>query len=78
MPLTKTTAAQTEDALSYYRVRGLYFLAVVFFGDYSIVMLMITILILLLTKLSADYIPLNKTDNANSLTAIYLFRKLDQ
>ena len=28
--LTKTTAAQTEDALSYYRVRGLYFLAVVF------------------------------------------------
>ena len=28
--LTKTTAAQTEDALSYYRVRGLHFLAVVF------------------------------------------------
>ena len=28
--LTKTTAAQNEDALSYYRVRGLYFLAVVF------------------------------------------------
>ena len=28
--LTKTTAAQTEDAHSYYRVRGLYFLAVVF------------------------------------------------
>ena len=28
--LTKTTAAQTEDALSYYTVRGLYFLAVVF------------------------------------------------
>ena len=28
--LTKTTTAQTEDALSYYRVRGLYFLAVVF------------------------------------------------
>ena len=28
--LTKTTAAQTEDALSYYRVRGLYFLAIVF------------------------------------------------
>ena len=28
--LTKTTAAQTEDALSYYRVRGLYFLAAVF------------------------------------------------
>ena len=27
--LSKTTAAQTEDALSYYRVRGLYFLAVV-------------------------------------------------
>ena len=25
IPLTKTTAAQTEDALSYYRVRGLYF-----------------------------------------------------
>ena len=24
IPLTKTTAAQTEDALSYYRVRGLY------------------------------------------------------
>ena len=28
--LTKTTAAQTEVALSYYRVRGLYSLAVVF------------------------------------------------
>ena len=28
--LTKTTAAQTEDALSYHTVRGLYFLAVVF------------------------------------------------
>ena len=27
---TKTTAAQSEDALSYHRVRGLYFLAVVF------------------------------------------------
>ena len=28
--LTKTTAAQNEDALSYHRVRGLYFLAVIF------------------------------------------------
>ena len=28
--LTKTTAAQNEDALSYQGVRGLYFLAVVF------------------------------------------------
>ena len=28
--LTKTTAAQNEDALSYHRVRGLYFQAVVF------------------------------------------------
>ena len=28
--LTKTTAAQNEVALSYYTVRGLYFLAVVF------------------------------------------------
>ena len=28
--LTKTTAAKNEDALSYYKVRGLYFLAVVF------------------------------------------------
>ena len=28
--LTKATAAQNEDALSYYTVRGLYFLAVVF------------------------------------------------
>ena len=28
--LTKTTAAQNEDTLSYYKVRGLYFLAVVF------------------------------------------------
>ena len=27
---TKTTAAQNEDALSYYRVCGLYFQAVVF------------------------------------------------
>ena len=30
MLLTKTTAAQNEVALRYYRVRGLYFLAVVF------------------------------------------------
>ena len=30
IPLTKTTATQNEDALSYYRVRGLYFLAIVF------------------------------------------------
>ena len=28
--LTKTTAAQNEDVLSYHRVRGLYFQAVVF------------------------------------------------
>ena len=28
--LTKTAAAQNEDALSYHRVRGLYFQAVVF------------------------------------------------
>ena len=28
--LTKTTAAQNEVALSYHRVRGLYFLGVVF------------------------------------------------
>ena len=28
--LTKTTAAQNEDALSYHRMRGLYFLATVF------------------------------------------------
>ena len=28
--LTKTTAAQSYDALSYYTVRGSYFLAVVF------------------------------------------------
>ena len=27
--LTKTTAAQNEDALSYHKVRGLYFLAVI-------------------------------------------------
>ena len=30
IPLTKTTAAQNEDALSYHRVRGLYFQSVVF------------------------------------------------
>ena len=30
IPLTKTTAAQNEVALRYYRVRGLCFLAVVF------------------------------------------------
>ena len=33
--LTKTTAARNEDALSYLRVRGLYFLAVVFCGNYT-------------------------------------------
>ena len=30
IPLTKATAAQNEDALSYHRVRGLYFQAVAF------------------------------------------------
>ena len=30
MLLAKTTAVQNEDALSYLRVRGLYFVAVVF------------------------------------------------
>ena len=30
IPLTKTTTVQNEIALSYQRVRGLYFLAVVF------------------------------------------------
>ena len=30
MFLTKTTAAQNEDAPSYHRVRGLYFLTVIF------------------------------------------------
>ena len=30
IPLTKTTAAQSEVALGYHRVRGPYFLAVVF------------------------------------------------
>ena len=29
-PLAKTTAAQNEVALSYHKVRGLYFLAVIF------------------------------------------------
>ena len=33
IPLTKTTTAQNEDSLSFYRVRGLYFLAVVFVRD---------------------------------------------
>ena len=32
--LTKTTAAQNEDALSYHRVRGIYFLAVVLWAVY--------------------------------------------
>ena len=31
--LTKTTAAQNEVALSYHKLRGLYFLAVVFAGS---------------------------------------------
>ena len=30
IPLTKTTAEQNEVALSYHRMRGLYFLAVIF------------------------------------------------
>ena len=30
IPLTKTTAAQNAVALSYHKMRGLYFLAVVF------------------------------------------------
>ena len=31
--LTKTTATQNEDALSYHRVRGLHFMAVIFVGS---------------------------------------------
>ena len=42
MPLTKTTAAQNEDAHSYYRVRGLYFMAVVF--ERSIISLKMNVL----------------------------------
>ena len=34
--LTKTTAAQNDDALSYYTVRGFYFLAVVFVRSISL------------------------------------------
>ena len=34
--LTKTTAAQNEDALSYHKVRELYFLAVVFVKVYIV------------------------------------------
>ena len=34
---TKTTAAQKEDALSYHRVRGLYFVAVVFVRSIAII-----------------------------------------
>ena len=36
--LTKTTAVQNKVALSYYRVRGLYFLAVVFAATISVLM----------------------------------------
>ena len=36
--LTKTTAAQNEVALSYHRVRGLYFLAVVFVATIVLVL----------------------------------------
>ena len=39
--LTKTTTTQTEDALSYYRVRGLYFLAVVFATTILLILLAI-------------------------------------
>ena len=42
MPLTKTTAAQNEDALTYYRVHGLYFMAVVF--EKSIISLKMNVL----------------------------------
>ena len=37
--LTKTTAAQNEDALSYPRVRGLYFQAVVFVATIYIIIM---------------------------------------
>ena len=36
--LTKTTAAQNEDALSNYRVRGLHFLAVVFVRSICVIL----------------------------------------
>ena len=35
IPLTKITAAQNEVALSYHRVRGLYFLSAIFEATYS-------------------------------------------
>ena len=41
--LTKTTAAQNEDTFSYHKVRGLYFLAVVFVRSIVIVTLSISL-----------------------------------
>ena len=38
--LTKTAAAQNDDALSYYTVRGLYFLAVVFVRSVAIIVVL--------------------------------------
>ena len=37
--LTKTTAAQIEVALSYHRVRGLYFMAVIFAATIKFILL---------------------------------------
>ena len=39
--LTKTTAAQNEVALSHHRVRGLYFLAVVFAATMAYALLLL-------------------------------------
>ena len=52
--LTKTTAAQNEAALSYHRVRGLYFLAVVFvsnkYNSYYDTLKTVTVSLLQLTR----------------------------
>ena len=52
--LTKTTAAQNEIALSYHRVRGLYFLAVFFVA--TIVITRIVFMAFLLLRILAVFI----------------------
>ena len=62
--LTKANVAQTEDALSYYKARGLYFLAVVFVRRIVIVSYVAKCDILFLNMIIIGKIPLIRCQEA--------------
>ena len=71
MLLTKITAAQNEDALSYYRMRGLYFLAVVFVRSIDTVGLVFNVLSFYVSfSLLSVYIPSSLTVDSGIVACI--------